>query len=40
MTADDHFCSVVDPHHIKADPDQNSTSHPEADPDSEFYLMQ
>jgi hypothetical protein len=29
--------SVVDPHHVDADPD--STYHPDADPDSDFYLM-
>ncbi len=29
--------SVVDPHHIDADPD--STYHRDADPDSDFYLM-
>jgi hypothetical protein len=31
------FISVVDPHHVDADPD--STYHPDADPDSDFYLM-
>ncbi len=30
-------CSVVDPHHVDADPD--STYHPDADPDSDFYFM-
>ncbi len=29
--------SVVDPHHLDADPD--STYHPDADPDYDFYLM-
>ncbi len=29
--------SIVDPHHIDADPD--STYHPDAYPDSYFYLM-
>ncbi len=29
--------SVVDPHHVDADPD--STYHPDADPHSDFYLM-
>jgi hypothetical protein len=34
--------SVVDPHHLDADPDADpdSTYHPDADPDSDFYLMQ
>jgi hypothetical protein len=30
--------SVVDPHHLDADPD--STYHPDADLDSYFYLIQ
>jgi hypothetical protein len=30
--------SVVDSHHLDADPD--STHHPDADLDSDFYLMQ
>jgi hypothetical protein len=38
-----HF-SVVDPHHVDADPDPDSTYHPDvdsdADPDSDFYFMQ
>jgi hypothetical protein len=29
--------SVVDPHHLDANP--NSTCNPDADPDSDFYLM-
>ncbi len=29
--------TVVDPHHLDADP--YSTYHPDADPDSDFYLM-
>jgi hypothetical protein len=29
--------NVVDPHHFDAD--QVSTDHPDADPDSDFYLM-
>jgi hypothetical protein len=29
--------SVVDPHNLDADPD--SICHPDADPDSDFYLM-
>jgi hypothetical protein len=29
--------SVVDSHHVDADPDW--TNHPDADPDSDFYLM-
>jgi hypothetical protein len=29
-----HQSSVVDPHHLDADPD--STYHPDADPDSDF----
>jgi hypothetical protein len=29
--------SVVDPHHFDADPD--STYDPDADPNSDFYLM-
>jgi hypothetical protein len=45
MTFFDHiFCavdviltSVVDPHHLDADPDL--TYHPDADPDSDFFLM-
>jgi hypothetical protein len=36
--------SVVDPHHFDAedsdaDSDPDSTYHPDADPDSKFYLM-
>jgi hypothetical protein len=31
------FCSVVDPHHLDADPD--SIYHPDADSESDFYLM-
>jgi hypothetical protein len=31
------FGSIVDPHHVDADPD--STYHLDADPDSDFYLM-
>ncbi len=32
------LCSVVDPHHFVTDPD--SIDHPDADPESDFYLMQ
>jgi hypothetical protein len=33
--------SVVDPHHVDADPgaDPDSTQHSDSDPDSDFYLM-
>jgi|688.fasta_scaffold717354_1 hypothetical protein len=35
--------SVVDPHHVNADPHTDSTYHsdanPDADPDNDFYLM-
>ncbi len=30
--------SIVDRHHVDADPD--STHHPDVDPDSDYYLMQ
>ncbi len=29
--------SAVDPHHFDTDPDPDSTYHPDADPDSDFF---
>ncbi len=34
-TAATHWSSVVNPHHVEADPDSNY--YPDADPDSDFY---
>jgi hypothetical protein len=35
------LCSVADLHHINADPDlyPDSTDHPDADPESDFYII-
>jgi hypothetical protein len=37
MESNFHLNSVVDLHHLDADPD--STYHPDVDPDSDVYLM-
>ncbi len=31
--------SVVNPHHIDADPDPDSTYHPDTDPNCDFYFI-